>query len=67
MHADHLTSAQYLKSKVGGRIAIGKGIISVQSIFMRVFNEGHQFRADGSQFVHLFGDGDELKFGARTG
>ncbi len=67
VHADHLTSAQYLKSKVGGRIVVGERIIDVQSIFKSIFNEGHQFCADGSQFDHLFGDGDELKIGALTG
>lgn len=67
VHADHLTSAQYLKSKVGGRIAIGERIIEVQSIFKSIFNEGDQFRVDGRQFDHLFGDGDEFKIGVLTG
>jgi glyoxylase-like metal-dependent hydrolase (beta-lactamase superfamily II) len=67
VHADHLTSAQYLKSKVGGRIAIGKRIIDVQSIFKNIFNEGHQFHANGSQFDHLFDDGEEFEIGALTG
>ncbi|MDH3440755.1 MAG: MBL fold metallo-hydrolase, partial [Gammaproteobacteria bacterium] len=37
-HADHLTSAPYLKSKLGGKVAIGEGIRDVQSNFMPVFN-----------------------------
>ena len=37
-HADHLTSAQYLKKKMGGKVAIGEGICDVQSHFGPLFN-----------------------------
>jgi glyoxylase-like metal-dependent hydrolase (beta-lactamase superfamily II) len=40
-HADHLTSAQYFKAELGGRIAIGAGIMEVQA----TFKEGVQRRA----------------------
>lgn len=66
-HADHLTSAQYLKSQVGGCIAIGERITDVQSIFKNIFNEGSQFRTDGNQFDHLFSDGDVFNIGSLTG
>lgn len=66
-HADHLTSAQYLKAKLGGKIAIGERITDVQAIFKNIFNEGEQFATDGTQFDHLFGDGDEFKIGGLTG
>jgi glyoxylase-like metal-dependent hydrolase (beta-lactamase superfamily II) len=56
-HADHLSAAQYLKSVLGGRIAIGAGIRQVQQHFARVFNFEPAFRPDGSQFDRLF-DGD---------
>ena len=37
-HADHLSSAPYLKEKVGGCIAIGNSITGVQDTFARLFN-----------------------------
>ncbi len=62
-HADHLSGAQRLKEKAGGRIAIGKGIRAVQAHFAEVFNLPPSFVADGSQFDHLFGDGDVFRLG----
>src|ERR1700687_5051313 len=49
VHADHLTAAPVLKSRAGGRIAIGAGVIAVQDSFAAVFNAGPEFRRDGSQ------------------
>lgn len=62
-HADHLSAAPLLKERLGGKIAIGEGIRTVQSHFGRVFNLGASFSADGRQFDHLFDDGDEFEFG----
>jgi len=63
-HADHLTAAPYLKEKLGGKIAIGAHITDVQGIFGKVFNAEAAFRTDGSQFDHLFADGDTFRIGA---
>ncbi|MEQ8662404.1 MAG: MBL fold metallo-hydrolase [Gammaproteobacteria bacterium] len=63
-HADHLTAAPYLKHKLGGRTAIGEHITTVQETFKQVFNEDARFRTDGSQFDHLFKDGDTFRIGA---
>jgi len=63
-HADHLTAAPYLKEKLGGKIAIGAHITDVQGIFGKVFNAEAGFRTDGSQFDHLFADGDTFRIGA---
>ncbi len=57
-HADHLTAAPYLKEKLGGRIAIGDGVKAVQATFGPVFNAGPEFKTDGSQFDHIFADGE---------
>ena len=65
-HADHLSAAPYIQSKIGGRIAIGEGIRVVQEEFGKVFNEGTQFRRDGSQFDRLLADGDSYRIGAMT-
>jgi len=43
-HADHLTGAQYIKSHIGGAVAIGEGIRKVQAHFGPVFNLGERFR-----------------------
>jgi len=62
-HADHLTGAQYIKSKLGGTVAIGEGIRQVQAHFAPVFNLGSSFNADGSQFDQLFSDGESFDIG----
>jgi glyoxylase-like metal-dependent hydrolase (beta-lactamase superfamily II) len=62
-HADHLSAAPYLKKQLGGRIAIGGDIKTVQDVFKRVFHLEPEFRTDGSQFDHLFGDGETFAIG----
>lgn len=62
-HADHLSGAHYLKALVGGRIAIGENICVVQSTFKAVFNLERSFLPDGSQFDHLFKEGETFKIG----
>jgi glyoxylase-like metal-dependent hydrolase (beta-lactamase superfamily II) len=66
-HADHLTAAPYLKQQLGGRIAIGEHIVTVQETFKTVFNLSNEFSADGSQFDHLFVDGAAFRLGALEG
>jgi glyoxylase-like metal-dependent hydrolase (beta-lactamase superfamily II) len=66
-HADHLTAAPYLKAKLGGRTGIGEHITSVQKVFKGIFNLEPGFRQDGSQFDHLFRDGEEFRIGELTG
>ena len=66
-HADHLSSAQYLKSQLGGGVAIGHGILKVQETFKRVFGLGEDFTPDGSQFDRLLADGDALDVGGIPG
>ncbi|GAB2881094.1 MBL fold metallo-hydrolase [Microbulbifer echini] len=63
-HADHLSAAPFLREQLGGRIAIGEQICLVQKIFREVFNLEREFLADGSQFDHLFKDGDTFHVGA---
>ena len=62
-HADHLSAAPFLQEKLGGRIAIGAGIRTVQQVFSKIFNESSSFACDGSQFDRLFEDGDEFAIG----
>lgn len=63
-HADHLSAAPYLQEKLGGRLAIGREIVTVQGVFGKIFNEGTKFARDGSQFDRLLEDGDTLMVGA---
>jgi glyoxylase-like metal-dependent hydrolase (beta-lactamase superfamily II) len=63
VHADHLSAAPYIQGKLGGKIGIGEQITVVQEVFGKVFNEGTQFRRDGSQFDCLFKDGDSYMIG----
>jgi glyoxylase-like metal-dependent hydrolase (beta-lactamase superfamily II) len=65
-HADHLSAAPYLKRELGGKIAIGEHIKDVQNVFGEVFKEGELFLRDGSQFDHLFRDGETFKLGEIT-
>jgi glyoxylase-like metal-dependent hydrolase (beta-lactamase superfamily II) len=62
-HADHLTGAQYIRSRLGGTVAIGEGIREVQAHFAPVFNLGSSFSVDGSQFDQLFSDGESFRIG----
>ncbi len=62
-HADHLSAAPYLKQRLGGRIAIGEEIRHVQEVFGGIFNEGDDLARDGSQFDHLFTDGETFGIG----
>jgi glyoxylase-like metal-dependent hydrolase (beta-lactamase superfamily II) len=62
-HADHLSGARYLQQLVGGRIAIGEHIREVQEVFMRLYNLERTFSPDGSQFDHLFKDGEHFNIG----
>lgn len=62
-HADHLSAAPYLRERLGGRIGIGAHICQVQGIFRQIFNLEPEFQADGSQFDHLFVDGETFHIG----
>ena len=66
VHADHLSAAPYIQSKLGGKLGIGDKITVVQDTFGKVFNEGTEFQRDGSQFDRLFSDGDTYKIGGMT-
>jgi glyoxylase-like metal-dependent hydrolase (beta-lactamase superfamily II) len=63
VHADHLSAAAYIKRELGGKLAIGENITMVQHTFGKLFNAGPDFPTDGSQFDHLFHDGDEFMLG----
>ncbi len=61
-HADHLSAAPYLMDKLGGKIAIGAAISTVQHAFRHIFNQKGEAQ-DGSQFGHLFQAEEHFKIG----
>ncbi|MFC4292096.1 MBL fold metallo-hydrolase [Sphingorhabdus arenilitoris] len=62
-HADHLSAAPYIQKKLGGKIAIGEHITTVQNVFGKLFNAGSEFQRDGSDFDVLWKDGDQFQIG----
>lgn len=62
-HADHMTAAPYLKERLGVPVGIGQGIREVQRTFRPIFDLEPGFAIDGSQFDHLFADGEEFAVG----
>ena len=62
-HADHLSAAHYLRSRLGGRIAIGAAIAQVQEVFKAVFHLEPGFSTQGRQFDHLLQDGEVFPIG----
>ncbi|GAN69959.1 hypothetical protein ASY01nite_17540 [Acetobacter syzygii] len=62
-HADHLSAAPWLQEQIGGKLGIGADIVHVQEVFGKIFNAGTEFARDGSQFNHLFKDGENFKLG----
>lgn len=62
IHADHLTGAQYLKKKLGGKTAISKHILKVLATWKSIKPES-TWTLDGKQFDHLFEDNENFKIG----
>ena len=63
-HADHLSAAPWLQERLGGKLAIGEKIKTVQGVFGKIFNAGTAFARDGSQFDHLLHDGEKFSVGS---
>jgi glyoxylase-like metal-dependent hydrolase (beta-lactamase superfamily II) len=66
-HADHLSAAPYLREQLGGKVGIGRHITDVQRLFKDLFNVEKTFNTDGSQFDHLFEEGETFRIGALEG
>ncbi|MBV7256605.1 MBL fold metallo-hydrolase [Pacificimonas sp. WHA3] len=62
-HADHLSAAPHIQKRLGGTIGIGAHITEVQHIFAKLFNLEAGFSSDGSEFGHLFDDGEQFRIG----
>jgi len=62
-HADHFSAAGYLKYKTGALTAIGEKVVDVQKLWNGIYNLLDDFPTDGSQWDHLFADGERFKIG----
>jgi glyoxylase-like metal-dependent hydrolase (beta-lactamase superfamily II) len=60
-----LSGAPYIKLKTGAKVGIGEHIRDVQKIFRPVFN-ATDLKGDGSEFDHLFADGERFALGNLT-
>lgn len=67
VHADHLSAAPYLHQTLGGKTGIGAMITLVQDTFGKAFNADTEFARDGSQFDHLFEEGEGFRIGNLEG
>lgn len=63
-HADHLTGSHYLREKLGGKIGIGEHIKDVLAFWVPLFNTAHDTPLNGTQFDHLFKDGETFHIGS---
>lgn len=64
VHADHLSGAPVIREALGGTVGIGDHINEVQAGFAKIYNLSDSFRTDGSQFDHLFADGEQFAIGS---
>jgi len=62
-HADHFSAAGYLRDKTGAPTAIGERVVEVQRLWKILYNLPDTFRMDGSQWDHLFADGERFAVG----
>jgi len=66
-HADHFSAAGYLKDVTGAPIAIGERVVDVQRLWKALYNLSNSFPTDGSQWDHLFADGESFQLGGLQG
>jgi glyoxylase-like metal-dependent hydrolase (beta-lactamase superfamily II) len=66
-HADHFSAAGYLKDKTGAPTAIGNRVVEVQRLWKTFYNLPDTFPTDGSQWDHLFADGERFAVGEMEG
>ena len=62
IHADHLSASQYLKEKLGGKIAIGEKITEVIKFWTPIFNSSQDTKI--TQFDKLFNDNEKFFIGS---
>ncbi|ENX41584.1 MBL fold metallo-hydrolase [Acinetobacter sp. NIPH 2100] len=63
VHADHLTASQYLKSKLGGIIAMSEKIAIVQDTFSAIYHIDIKYFNTHQVFDYLFQDNENFSIG----
>ncbi|MBA6287599.1 MBL fold metallo-hydrolase [Colwellia sp. MB3u-4] len=63
-HADHLSAANYLRTKTGAKTVIGQGITEVRSRFSKTFNRATSGPGEQPDFDCLLAEGQQLTFGS---
>ena len=63
VHADHLTASQYLKSKLGGKIAMSEKIAIVQDTFSAIYHLDLKYFNTHQVFDYLFKDNEHFSIG----
>src|SRR5262245_16556728 len=66
-HADHFSAAAYLKDRSGATIAIGERVKEVQRLWKTLYNLPDIVPTDGSQWDHLFANGERFTVGEMEG
>lgn len=59
VHADHLSAAFVIKQRTGAKVAMGSGVLAVQSVFAPMLG----VIPDSSDFDRLLEDGDKIDIG----
>ena len=62
-HADHLSAANYLRSRTGAKVGIGADIVEVQRAFGPIFDAA-DIKPDAADFDRLFKDGETFQLGS---
>ena len=63
IHADHLTAADYIKSKLNIKVGIGEGVKSILDYWVNIFNINKEVSLEGTHFDKLFYDNEVIKIG----
>jgi len=66
LHADHASGAQRLKKHLGVPVCIGEGVKLNLPLFSALYDTS-DVQMDGSQFDHLFADGESFTVGGIEG
>jgi glyoxylase-like metal-dependent hydrolase (beta-lactamase superfamily II) len=62
-HADHFSAAPWLKEQLGAPTGIGEKVTGVQKLWQDIYNLPKDFPTDGTQWDHLFKDGESFMVG----
>lgn len=62
-HADHFSAAPWLAERLGAPTGIGEHVVEVQKLWQGIYHLGGDFPTDGSQWDHLFADGETFMVG----